>query len=126
MEHNYDWKTKREKKAFLALEDGTVMHGYSVGAEVDNEGEVVFNTGMTGYQEIISDPSYAGQFVTMTYTEIGNYGVNSSDMESRKLFLNGFIVHNMNEPSSWRAEKSLSDFLKEHNSRRLPESIPAR
>ena len=114
MEHNYDWKTKREKKAFLALEDGTVMRGYSVGAEVDNEGEVVFNTGMTGYQEIISDPSYAGQFVTMTYTEIGNYGVNAADMESRKLFLNGFIVHNMNEPSSWRAEKSLSDFLVEH------------
>ena len=115
MEHNYDWKTKREKKAFLALEDGTVMRGYSVGAEIDNEGEVVFNTGMTGYQEILSDPSYAGQFVTMTYTEIGNYGVNAADMESRKLFLNGFIVYNMNEPSSWRAEKSLSDFLIEHN-----------
>jgi carbamoyl-phosphate synthase small subunit len=115
MKHNYNWKITRDKKAFLALENGTVMPGYSVGAEIDNEGEVVFNTGLSGYQEIISDPSYAGQFVTMTYTEIGNYGVNAADMESRKLFLNGFIVNNMNEPSSWRAEESLQNFLKTNN-----------
>lgn len=107
----YDWKKQREKKAFLALENGTVLRGYSVGAEVDREGEVVFNTGLSGYQEIISDPSYAGQFVTMTYPEIGSYGINAGDMESRQLFLNGFIVHNMNEPSNWRAEQSLSDTL---------------
>ena len=96
------WQAQREQKAFLALEDGTVFRGYSIGAPIDRVGEVVFNTGMCGYQEIISDPSYAGQFVTMTYPEIGNYGVNSSDMESRSLFLNGLIIHNGNEPSlSW-------------------------
>ena len=111
----YDWKKQREKKAFLALENGTVLRGYSVGAEVDREGEVVFNTGLSGYQEIISDPSYAGQLVTMTYPEIGSYGINAADMESRQLFLNGFIVHNMNEPSNWRSEQSLSDALKEAN-----------
>ena len=80
------WLAQREKKAFLALEDGSVYRGFSVGAPVDRVGEVVFNTGMTGYQEILSDPSYAGQFVTMTYPEIGNYGVNGADMESRSLF----------------------------------------
>ena len=109
----YNWKEQREKRAFLALENGTVLRGYSVGAEVDSEGEVVFNTGLSGYQEIISDPSYAGQFVTMTYPEIGSYGISAADMESRQLFLNGFIIHNMNEPSNWRSEQSLSDALKE-------------
>ena len=79
---NYNWREKREKKAFLALADGTVMHGYSVGAPVDNVGEVVFNTGLSGYQEILSDPSYAGQFVTMTYPEIGSYGINGADRRS--------------------------------------------
>ena len=108
----YDWKKQREKQAFLALENGTVLRGYSIGAEIDREGEVVFNTGLSGYQEIISDPSYAGQFVTMTYPEIGSYGINAGDMESRQLFLNGFIVHNINEPSNWRSEQSLSDTLK--------------
>jgi carbamoyl-phosphate synthase small subunit len=112
MKHNYDWKQKREKPAFLALEDGTVLRGYSFGAEKDIEGEVVFNTGMAGYQEILSDPSYAGQFVTMTYPEIGNYGINDADMESGKLFLNGFIIHELNEPSNWRSEEGLSEFLK--------------
>jgi carbamoyl-phosphate synthase small subunit len=111
MQHSYNWKEQRTKKAFLALEDGTVMHGYSVGAPVDREGEVVFNTGLSGYQEILSDPSYAGQFVTMTYPEIGNYGFNKEDMESRKLFLNGFIIHNMNEPSNWRSDESLQKAL---------------
>jgi carbamoyl-phosphate synthase small subunit len=107
----WNWKEKREKPAFLALEDGTVLRGYSVGAKRDNVGEVVFNTGMTGYQEILSDPSYSGQFVTMTYTQIGNTGINQADMESRQFFANGFIVHEMNESSNWRSEESLSDAL---------------
>lgn len=111
MSHNYDWKKQRDKQAFLALEDGTVLRGYSVGANVDAVGEVVFNTGLTGYQEIISDPSYAGQFVTMTYPEIGNTGINSADMESLRMHCNGFIIHNLNEPSNWRNEISLSDAL---------------
>ena len=108
------WQAQRDKKAFLALEDGTVFHGYSVGAAIDRVGEVVFNTGMSGYQEIISDPSYAGQFVTMTYPEIGNYGVNSADMESRTLFLNGLIIHEDNEPSNFRSEDSLQGMLRKN------------
>lgn len=115
MKHNYNWKQRREKAAFLALEDGTVFRGHSIGAEIDAVGEVVFNTGMSGYQEILSDPSYSGQFVTMTYPEIGNTGINEADMESRKLFLNGFIIHEVNESSNWRAEESLSDSLKKAN-----------
>ncbi len=107
----WNWREKREKPAFLALADGTVFRGYSVGATRDAVGEVVFNTGMTGYQEILSDPSYAGQFVTMTYPEIGNTGLNEADRESRKLFANGFLVHEMNEPSSWRSEESLRQAL---------------
>jgi len=109
----YSWKEKRDKKAFLALEDGTIFKGYSIGASIDKTGEAVFNTGLSGYQEIISDPSYAGQFVTMTYTQIGNSGINTEDMESASLFLNGFIIHELNEPSNWRSEKSLGDLLKE-------------
>src|SRR5210317_1423539 len=111
----WNWKEKREKPAFLALEDGTIMRGHSVGAPTDSLGEVVFNTGMSGYQEILSDPSYAGQFVTMTYTEIGNYGINDADMESRDLFLNGFVIHSLNEPSSWRSEESLQELLVRKN-----------
>jgi carbamoyl-phosphate synthase small subunit len=110
----WQWKAKREKAAFLALEDGTVMRGHSVGADVDQVGEVVFNTGMSGYQEILNDPSYAGQFVTMTYPEIGNTGINAADRESRGVFLNGFIIHEMNQPVNWRSEISLSDYLKEN------------
>jgi carbamoyl-phosphate synthase small subunit len=108
----WDWAARRERRAFLALENGAVMRGWSVGAAADALGEVVFNTGMTGYQEILSDPSYSGQLVTMTYPEIGNTGVNPQDMESRKLFPNGFIMHNMNEPSNWRATESLADCLR--------------
>jgi len=106
-----DWKAQREQKAFLALEDGTVFRGYSVGAAADAVGEVVFNTGMSGYEEILSDPSYAGQFVTMTYPEIGNTGINAADMESRGLFLNGFLMHALNETSNWRADESLRTAL---------------
>lgn len=112
------WKEKREKPAFLALEDGSVFRGYSVGAQKDSVGEVVFNTGLSGYQEILSDPSYSGQLVTMTYPEIGNYGVNLPDMESRKFFLNGFIVHEANETSNWRADMSLAEAL-------IEQGIPA-
>ena len=111
---SWSWKEKREKRAYLALADGTVMRGYSVGAEVNAVGEVVFNTGMSGYQEILSDPSYSGQFVTMTYPEIGNTGINLPDMESRKFFANGFIIHDLNEASNWRCEMGLSECLKKH------------
>jgi carbamoyl-phosphate synthase small subunit len=107
----WGWREKRERKAFLALEDGTVLHGHSVGAACDILGEVVFNTGMTGYQEILTDPSYSGQIVTMTCPEIGNTGVNVHDVEARKVFVNGFVMHEMNEPSSWRTEMPLRDYL---------------
>ena len=107
----WNWLEQREKRAFLALQDGTVLRGYSVGAAKDSVGEVVFNTGMTGYHEILSDPSYNCQFVTMTYPEIGNTGINAEDMESRKLFANGFIMHDMNVPSNWRSNMSLSKCL---------------
>ena len=110
----WHWRAKREKQAFLALADGTVFRGHAFGAAADRVGEVVFNTGMSGYQEILNDPSYAGQFVTMTYPEIGNYGINAADCESRGLFLNGLVIHDLNEPASWRSEQSLSDYLTRH------------
>jgi carbamoyl-phosphate synthase small subunit len=106
----YNWKEKRNKKAFLALADGTVFPAWSFGAETDRLGEVVFNTG-TGYQEILTDPSYAGQIVTLTAPEIGNTGFNTADFESIKLHAEGLIVHNYNDASSWRAEQSLQDAL---------------
>ncbi|MCG2660013.1 MAG: glutamine-hydrolyzing carbamoyl-phosphate synthase small subunit [Kiritimatiellae bacterium] len=112
MNSRWNWRGKREKTAFLALADGTIFHGYSVGAGMDALGEVVFNTGMTGYQEILSDPSYSGQLVTMTCPEIGNTGINAADMESRQFFANGFILHEMNTPSNWRAEVSLEECLR--------------
>lgn len=107
----WDWKAQRDKGSFLALEDGTIMRGHSIGVSRDALGEVVFNTGMTGYQEILSDPSYAGQFVTMTYPEIGNTGINDDDMESHAFFANGFILHEVNAPSNWRCRESLCDSL---------------
>jgi carbamoyl-phosphate synthase small subunit len=110
-----NFKEKREKKAFLALANGKVFRGYSVGAPIDAYGEVVFNTGLSGYQEILSDPSYAGQFVVMTAPEIGNYGINSQDMESRKFFAAGFVIRELSEPSNWRSEESLREALVRHN-----------
>ncbi len=99
--------------AKLALEDGTVFTGTSFGAEGEVEGEVCFNTSMTGYQEILTDPSYRGQIVTMTYTQIGNYGVNEEDVESRKPHLAGFIVReNSRRVSNFRAEADLDSYLK--------------
>jgi carbamoyl-phosphate synthase small subunit len=112
MHATWNWKEKRDKKAFLALEDGTVLPGYSFGADTDGLGEVVFNTGMTGYQEIVSDPSYCGQIVTLTCPEIGNTGINAADMESRRGFAAGLIVHQYNQPSNFRSQESLADFLK--------------
>ena len=100
------------RTALLALEDGTVFPGIACGADGEAAGELCFNTSMTGYQEVLTDPSYAGQIVTMTMSHIGNYGVNGADMESRGVFAKGFVVRDMcDEPSSWRSEESLPDFL---------------
>jgi carbamoyl-phosphate synthase small subunit len=102
------------RPAILALADGTVFRGRAFGADVVGEGEVIFNTSMTGYQEIVTDPSYAGQIVTMTYTQIGNVGVNAEDEESRRPFLSGFVVKELlDEPSNWRAEGGIDAFLRE-------------
>jgi len=101
--------------AILTLEDGTRFAGESFGAECDIMGEVVFNTGMTGYQEVLTDPSYCGQIVTMTYPLVGNYGVNETDPESAKPQVSGFIVREACEcPSNWRSEGSLNEYLKQH------------
>ena len=108
------WRAEREREAFLALDDGAVFHGVAFGARKDALGEVVFNTGMSGYQEILTDPSYAGQFVTLTTAEVGNYGINGADVESRALFLSGLVIGDLAEPSNWRSEKSLDDYLKEN------------
>jgi carbamoyl-phosphate synthase small subunit len=100
-------------KAILLLEDGTVFEGTSFGAKGQKCGEVVFNTSMSGYQEIMTDPSYHEQIITMTYPLIGNYGTNKEDWESKKVFASGFIVkENCDYPSNWRNGKSLSDYLK--------------
>ncbi len=103
------------KPAILALADGTVFHGTAFGADGETGGEVVFNTAMTGYQEILTDPSYSAQLVAMTYPEIGNVGVNREDTESRRPFVDGFIVKEYwDPPSNWRAERSLGDYMREH------------
>ena len=103
-------------KAILLLEDGTVFEGTSFGAKGQKCGEVVFNTSMSGYQEILTDPSYNEQIITMTYPLIGNYGTNKADWESRKIFASGFIVkENCEYPSSWRNKDSLSEYLKKNN-----------
>src|SRR6187455_272581 len=99
--------------AILALEDGSVFHGRGFGAGASACGEVCFNTSMTGYQEILTDPSYRGQIVAMTYPLIGNYGVNAVDAESRSPHVRGFVIEELCEiPSSWRAEGSLEDYLR--------------
>lgn len=106
---------RHRQPALLALEDGTTFPGYSFGSEGERSGEVVFNTGMTGYQEVLTDPSYKGQIPTMTYTQIGNYGINDEDDESWQPWVEGFIVRE-NSPlvSNWRAQESLSDYLRRH------------
>ena len=99
-------------KAYLALEDGTIFQGKSFTGQGETGGEVIFNTGMTGYQEILTDASYTGQMVTMTYPLIGNYGVNSEDVESHKVQVAGFIVKECcKKPSNWRSTMSLPDYL---------------
>jgi carbamoyl-phosphate synthase small subunit len=102
-------------EAILALEDGTVFHGHAAGAEGEACGEVVFNTSMTGYQEVLTDPSYSGQIVTMTCPEIGNSGVSSEDVESRAPQVPGFIIRDESPvASNWRSERTLRDYLVEH------------
>jgi len=101
-----------QAEAILALADGTVFRGRAFGATSEATGELVFNTSMTGYQEILTDPSYEGQLVAMTYPEIGNVGVNREDVESRRPFVRGFVVREYRDvPSSWRAEQSLGAYL---------------
>jgi carbamoyl-phosphate synthase small subunit len=103
-------------KAILALEDGTWYQGVAVGAPGHTEGEVVFNTSMTGYQEVLTDPSYAGQIVTMTTPQIGNYGVADTDEESAKPQVAGFVMRDASPVSSnWRAQGTLKDYLTTHN-----------
>src|SRR5213080_2180442 len=100
--------------AKLALEDGTVFTGRAFGASGTTEGEVVFNTGMTGYQEILTDPSYRGQIVTMTYPHIGNYGLNRIDTESARPHVAGFVTRDLPATwSSWRGEQGLDGYLRE-------------
>ncbi len=102
-------------RAILALTDGSIFHGYSIGFQSSTSGEVVFNTSMTGYQEIISDPSYAGQIITLTYPHIGNVGCNKDDLESKKIVSNGLIIRDLpKNHSSHRAEESLMSFLKKN------------
>ena len=99
--------------AILALADGTVFHGCAIGAAGSTAGEVVFNTSMTGYQEILTDPSYCRQIVTLTYPHIGNTGVNREDQESAQIYAAGLVIRDLPlRPSNWRSEQSLSDYLK--------------
>ena len=107
-----DTTMAEEKIAKLALEDGTVFDGISLGSTGTTTGEVVFNTSMTGYQEILTDPSYRGQIVTMTYPEIGNYGVNEEDVESFQPHVAGFVIRNLSDTASnWRSNSPLQDYL---------------
>ena len=104
------------KPAILALEDGSVFHGTAIGAEGITSGEVVFNTAMTGYQEILTDPSYTRQIVTLTYPHIGNTGINSEDVESASIAAAGLVIRDLPLlASSFRSEQTLSDYLKSHN-----------
>ena len=102
--------------ALLALEDGSLFHGHAAGANGETVGEVVFNTAMTGYQEILTDPSYARQMVTLTYPHVGNTGVNAEDVESGKVQAAGLIVRDVpRRASNWRCNEGLSDYLKRHD-----------
>jgi carbamoyl-phosphate synthase small subunit len=105
-----------KRKAILVLSDGTVFEGRGFGVDGETAGEVVFNTSMTGYQEILTDPSYKGQIVAMTYPQIGNYGVNPEDVESDAVKVEGFIVKELFDfPSNWRSRMSLNTYLKNNN-----------
>ncbi|MBR4786051.1 MAG: glutamine-hydrolyzing carbamoyl-phosphate synthase small subunit [Fibrobacter sp.] len=111
MTDKFQWKAKREKKAFLALADGAVFRGYAFGAATDTVGEAVFNTGMAGYKQIITDPSYAGQFVVFTTAEVGAYAANLEKNESRQVFLNGIVVNSLDWVSKEQNEESLHDYM---------------
>jgi carbamoyl-phosphate synthase small subunit len=107
---------KEQSIAILALEDGRYFTGSAFGAIGTTVGELVFNTSITGYQEILTDPSYAGQIVTLTYPEIGNYGGNDEDLESKQIYARGLVIRHLSRNySSWRAKYSLSDFLAKQN-----------
>ncbi|TEB17936.1 Carbamoyl-phosphate synthase small chain [Pelotomaculum sp. FP] len=103
-------------QAMLALEDGTIFTGEAFGSTGERWGEVVFNTGMTGYQEVLTDPSYCGQIVVMTYPLIGNYGIMKEDFESKRSFVRGFVVREeCRQPSNWRLAETIDSFLKKEN-----------
>ena len=109
-------KAGKIMKAYLILEDGTVFEGNSIGSQKEIISEIVFNTSMTGYLEVLTDPSYAGQAVCMTYPLIGNYGINLEDTESRGSFVDGFIVHEIAKfPSNFRCEDTLINYLVKNN-----------
>src|SRR2546429_6919130 len=109
-------------KAILALEDGSVCHGEGFGARASACGEVCFNTSMSGYQEILTDPSYKGQIVTMTYPLIGNCGVNEVDVESWRPHVAGFVIRELSpEGSNWRADFSLAEYIERNGIPGLPE-----
>ena len=111
-----EMKDMRAVKAMIALEDGTVFEGTGLGAKGEKEGEIVFNTSMTGYQEIMTDPSYKGQIVTMTYPLIGNYGMNEEDVESSGPKVEGFVVREFSKiASNWRATGEIGAYLARHN-----------
>ena len=114
MTDRFNWKAKREKKAFLALADGTVFRGYAFGQANDTVGEAVFNTGMAGYKQILTDPSYAGQFVVFTTAEVGAYAANIEKSESRDVFLNGIVVNSLDDVSKEIGEESLHDYMLAH------------
>ena len=104
---------RKHQKAILFLEDGLFFKGKSLGSLGETSGEVCFNTGMTGYQEILTDPSYAKQMIVMCSPHIGNYGTNESDIESSNIHASGFIIKNESlSPSNWRSSSSLEEFLK--------------
>ncbi|WP_027399548.1 carbamoyl phosphate synthase small subunit [Anaerovorax odorimutans] len=116
MEKSSKEKEKKDKKAYLILADGTVYEGYSFGASGTSVGEVVFTTGMTGYQETLTDPSYYGQIVTQTFPLIGNYGLNDTDKESAKVWVKGYIVREAcEEPSNFRSKYTIDEYLKSQN-----------
>src|SRR3954464_13352847 len=104
----------RNMRAILALEEGKCFEGESFGATGTRVGEICFNTSMTGYQEVLTDPSYRGQIVAMTYPLIGNYGINSGDEESARPHVSGFVIEELTDvPSNWRSEMSLEDYLRQ-------------
>ena len=110
-----NWTTPRPENAQLVLEDGTVFRGRAFGARADAVGEVCFNTGMSGYQEVLTDPSYCGQIVVMTAPQIGNYGISEFDSESARPQVAGFVVRALSRPSNWRSIETLHEYLERWN-----------